>query len=296
MLPGRVKHRFGWVDALILAAFALVLVYVETQISTVLNYHWKWAALSRFFLRYAEASGHWVSNLLLQGLVTTLRLSVWGGVVAVVAGVAVCICRPSPSLALRLLGGTYVELIRNVPPLVFVFIIYFFLSTQIMEATGLEPILRGLDPATLPLVEFLCGDVRQIASFVLALGLFTGAYVAEIIRGGINSVNRGQWEAAKSMGLNRLATLRLVVLPQALARIWGPLSNKLILLVKFSSLASLVSVQDLTFQAFQVGVTSRGMFEVWIVVAAMYFAVSTGLARLLAGLERRSGRYLVRSA
>jgi polar amino acid transport system permease protein len=84
--------------------------------------------------------------------------------------------------------------------------------------------------------------------------------------------------------------LRLVIMPQALSRMWGPLSNEFILLVKFSSLASLVSVPDLTFQAYQVGVTTRSMFEVWIVVAGMYFVISAGLAALFRALERRSAK------
>jgi polar amino acid transport system permease protein len=128
----------------------------------------------------------------------------------------------------------------------------------------------------------------------VALGLFAAAYIAEIIRAGIQSIDKGQWDAARAMGLSWRRTMRLVILPQALARIWAPLANEMILLVKFSSLASLVSVPDLTFQANQVGVTTRGMFEVWLVVAAIYFIICFGLASLFGRLEKRSNRFATR--
>ena len=257
----------------------------------VLNYHWKWGALPHFIIRWDEASGHWVPNLLLSGLLATIKLTIWGSLVALVAGVTVGMMRLSPALGLRLIGTTFVEAIRNVPPLVFVFIVYFFLSTQIVTALGLDARLRDLDPVSSTMVATLFCPPEQLVSFlpgVIALGLFSAAYVAEIVRAGIQSIDRGQWEASKSLGLGRAKTFRHVVMPQALARMWGPLSNEFILLLKFSSLASLVSVPELTFQAYQVGVTTRGMFEVWILVGAIYFVLSASLAALFSSLERRS--------
>lgn len=295
MIPGSRPVRFRRADALILALVAAGGLAVVLQVGPVLNYHWKWAALPRFFLRWDAGAGAWVPNLLLLGFLATLRLSVWGSAIALVAGIGIGMMRLSPALGLRLIGATYVGLIRNIPPLVFIFIVYFFLSTQLMEATGLESALRDLSSTPASVVAVLFGPPAQLASFlpgVLALGLFSGAYVAEIVRGGIQSIDRGQWEAAKSLGLGRGATLRTVILPQALARMWGPLSNEFILLVKFSSLASLVSVPELTFQANQVGVTTRGMFEVWIVVSGLYFVLSAGLAAVFRRLENRSQRHL----
>lgn len=294
--PSADRHvQFRPVDALVLAVLALGVVWLALRAGTVLNYHWHWSALPRFFLRWDAASGRWVPNLLLEGFFATLRLSVWGGAVALAAGLVGGGLRLAPALGLRLIGATYVALIRNIPPLVFVFVVYFFLSTQIVDALGLEAALRGLGPAARRVVTVLFGPPAQVTSFlpgVLALGLFSGAYVAEIVRGGVASVEVSQWEAARALGLGRWATLRKVVLPQALGRMWGPLSNEFILLVKFSSLASLVSVPELTFQAYQVGITTRGMFEVWIVVAGLYFALSAALSALFRHLEHRSRRAL----
>eukprot|EP01037_Dinobryon_pediforme_P023962 gene23962-25579_t len=204
MGPGTRPVRFGRVDAVLLLLAGAAVLYVALKIGTVLNYDWKWAALPRFFLRWDEEAGTFVPNLLLLGFLATIRLCIWGGLVAAVAGVVVGCMRLSPALGLRLIGATYVEAVRNVPPLVFVFIVYFFLSTQVVESIGLEAAVRSMGPTGLALVGFLFGPPSQLSSFVpgmLALGLFSAAYVAEVVRGGIQSVELGQWEAARSLGL-----------------------------------------------------------------------------------------------
>lgn len=293
MIPGSVPVRFKPIDAVILCVAAAALVLLFARTGSVLNYTWKWEQLPRFFLRWDDESHTFVPNLLLLGFLSTLRLSIWGSAVAAVAGISIGAMRLSSALGLRLIGATYVEVIRNIPPLVLVFVIYFFLSTQIIAATGLETALRNIGPAAAAVIGVLFGPPEQLASFlpgILALGLFSGAYVAEIVRGGVTSIDRGQWEAAQALGLSRVKTFWKVILPQALSRMWGPLSNEFILLIKFSSLASLVSVPELTFQAYQVGVTTRSMFEVWLVVAAMYFCLSAGLAALFRRLEARTRR------
>lgn len=297
MLPGSTRPKFGWPDALILGGLALAIGYVFLQVGVVLNYQWQWSALPRFFLRFDEAANAWIPNLLLLGLLTTLRLSLWGGVIALLVGALIGLLRISPALTLRLLGGTYVEAIRNIPPLVFIFIFFFFFAGQLLPLTGIAPAVRRASPETLAVLNVLFGEPRQLTSFLaaaIALGLFSASYVAEVIRSGIESVGKGQWESGQALGLRRGVIMRRIILPQALATIWPPLVNQLILLIKFSSLASLVSVPDLTFQAFQVGVTTRGMFEVWLVVAGLYFIICAGLASIFAALERHSKRHLAR--
>jgi polar amino acid transport system permease protein len=297
MLPGSTKPRFTAIDAAILAALAAGIAYVFFQVGVVLNYQWKWDALPRFFLRYDEARHAFVPNLLLLGILTTLRLSLWGSLVGLVIGLAVGLMRVSPNMGLRLIAAAYVETIRNIPPLVFIFIFFFFLASQLIPMTGIVPAVRRASPEVLAVIDLLFGEPRQLTQFLaaaVALGLFGASYVAEILRAGIEAVGKGQWEAAEALGLRRGAALRHIILPQALAKIWPPLANEVILLIKFSSLASLVSVPDLTFQAGQVGVTTRGMFEVWLLVAAIYFVICYGLAQLFSALERRSNRHLQR--
>jgi polar amino acid transport system permease protein len=114
--------------------------------------------------------------------------------------------------------------------------------------------------------------------------------VTEIIRAGVTSIEKGQWEAAAAVGLSRLRTLRLVILPQAIQRVTPPLANQFISLVKDSSIVSLISIQELTFLGNEVAASTSRVFEVWIVVAAMYFLLCWGLSIGFGRLERRMDR------
>jgi polar amino acid transport system permease protein len=172
---------------------------------------------------------------------------------------------------------------------VIIFVLYFFLSSQIVPQFGLEQKIAALSPGTRATLSFLFGDPRMIENFVsglLCLALFEAAYIAEIVRAGIESIPKGQWEAAASMGLSRRQTLRKVVLPQAVARTVPPLCNQFVSLVKDSSIVSLVSIQELTFMATDVAVSTTRIYEVWMTVAAVYFAVCLLLSLAFARLER----------
>jgi len=107
------------------------------------------------------------------------------------------------------------------------------------------------------------------------------------VRGGVRAVPAAHVEAGRSLGLSGVQTFRLVVLPQALRAVTPPMANQFIMLVKNSAIVSLISVQELTFTATELAVSSGRRFETWIVVAAMYFALCYGLSRLFARLERR---------
>ena len=137
------------------------------------------------------------------------------------------------------------------------------------------------------------GEPRLIENFLvglLCLSLFSGAYVTEIVRAGLESVPRAQIEAGKSMGLSRLDVLRFVVAPQAWRNVLPPLAGQFIQLIKDSSLVSLVSIQELTFMAQDVQVSTRRVFEVLLLIAVVYFVICFGLSRLFATLEQRAQR------
>jgi polar amino acid transport system permease protein len=127
-------------------------------------------------------------------------------------------------------------------------------------------------------------------SGLICLALFEGAYVTEIVRAGIEAVPKGQWEAASALGMNSGQMMREVVLPQAVQQMIPPLAGQFISLVKDSSLISLISIQELTFAGTELAVSSGRVFEVWLTVAALYFLLCFGLARLFRRLERRWGQ------
>jgi polar amino acid transport system permease protein len=282
--------RVTWLDAVVLAAVVGFVAFLAYRVDDVLNYHWRWSRVTAYLVRWDAESGMWTANLLLRGFFTTLRLAAWGIVWAAVIGLVMGVCRTSRTLLPRLVALLYVGLVRNTPPLVFIFIFYFFISSQLVPLLGLGSFIANASPITAAAVAWLCGDPKLFVNFVtglICLALFEGAYVTEIVRAGIQSVERGQIEAGRSLGLGPLRLLRLIVLPQAFRRILPPLAGQFVSLIKTSSIVSLISIQELTFSAGEVSVTTGGVFEVWIIAAGMYFAICYPCSVVFARLERR---------
>jgi polar amino acid transport system permease protein len=277
MWPGDDKKlRFGWLDLLILAGLVLLFGWLAWRANTSLVYNWNWAIVPGLFFRTDAETGALIPHLLSQGLMVTLRLTFYASIAAAVVGLVIALCRIARPLLPRLIGRSYVELIRNVPPLVFIFVFYFFLSSQLMPILGIGDYARNLPVDQRWWFETLFGDRRLIEAFlsgVIVLAMFEGAYVAEIIRGGIQSIPKGQWEAASSLGLSRLDRMRFIVLPQAIRNTAPPLANQFISLVKDSSIVSLIAIQELTFMASQTVVTTQRTFEIWLTIGAIYFAI-----------------------
>lgn len=285
--------RLTKLDLALLAALCAGAVWLGWRIVNLENYRWNWAPIPQYFLRWDSATGAWVTNILLEGFFTTMRLTLFGMVVATALGFLIGVARISRDPAIRLIARGYVELMRNTPPLVIIFVIYFFVTSQIVPLIGLEAWVNTLSPGTRAVVTFLFGDPRLIENFfagLLCLALFEAAYIAEIIRAGIESIPKGQWEASSALGLSRRQTLQKVILPQAVARTVPPLCNQFVSLVKDSSIVSLVSIQELTFMATDIAVSTQRVYEVWLTVAAMYFAVCFALALAFARLERRMAK------
>ncbi|MFP6733585.1 MAG: amino acid ABC transporter permease, partial [Rhodospirillales bacterium] len=126
----------------------------------------------------------------------------------------------------------------------------------------------------------------------IVLAMFEGAYITEIVRAGVQSIHKGQWEAARAVGLSRFNVSRDVILPQALRNILPPLAGQFISLVKDSSMVSLISIQDLTYTGSQVAISTRKVFEIWIFIAVVYFVICFSLSLASRWLERRMGRSL----
>lgn len=283
------KLRFGWLDALILAVVFGLVGYVFYRAQSHFHYNWDWRLIPGYFARHDPESG-WVLNLLGQGFLATVRLALWGSLLAALIGGVMGVCRVSRSLFLRLISRTYVELIRNVPPLVFIFIFYFFISGQLLPVLDAESRIANAAPETLRVLAFLFGPPDLLPNFLsglICLALFEGAYVTEIVRAGIEAIPKGQWEGAAALGLHSRYTLAKVILPQAVRAVVPPLAGQFISLIKDSSLISLISIQEMTFTGTELAVSSGRVFEVWLTVAALYFLLCFGLARLFRRLEHR---------
>ncbi len=286
----RKNRRLTQIDFIIIAVLLGFFGYVFYRLDTVLNYQWHWQFLSGYFFRWDEQSGQWVSNLLIKSLLITLRLAFWSMLLAAFIGVILGICRTSQRLFFRLSARVYIELVRNIPPLVFIFIFYFFLSSQLMPLLGITDWHYTASPESLKIVTLLFGDPKLLENFIsgaICLALFEAAYIAEIVRAGIQAVPQAQTEAGKSIGLTRLQINRYIVLPQALQKMLPPLASQFIMLIKDSSIVSLISVQELTFIGSEISVTSGRVFETWLTVAALYFLICFCLALIFKRLENR---------
>ena len=210
------------------------------------------------------AERHWKIGPLTQGLWVTIWISFVSGFVGLVIGLITGLCRLSPNPTLRGLAVLYIELIRGTPLLVQIFIFYFFIGTVL--------------------------NLDRIVAGVGALALFVGAYIAEIIRAGIQSIAKGQTEAARSLGMSSTETMIYIVLPQAFKRVLPPLAGQFISLIKDSSLVSVIAITDLTKSGREIITSNFATFEIWFTVALLYLVVTSLLSQLLFWLERRFAR------
>lgn len=288
----KIRKKLHWLDLVLILLLAGFFSYVWIQIEGKLNYNWRWEVIPYYMFRFDEENGRWVANILIQGLITTIRISVYASILAVVLGAILGLARCANNLAVRMLARTYLEFLRNIPPLVVIFIFFFFLSEQLVAAFNIEGWARGISrQEDNGIWEFFFGDMRRFPSLisgVIVLALFESAFVGEIVRAGIESVDRGQREAARSLGMSWLAETRYIILPQALRKVLPPLANQFISLIKDSSIISLISVQELTYKTTEIVASSRMIFEAWITTAALYFVLCFSLSLLFRYLESSS--------
>ena len=211
------KRRLKPLDIVILSVVAGVVAFFAWKVNSVLAYQWDWGVIPRYLLRRDEDTGSLAPNLLVLGLVTTVRLAIWSLVLSAIVGGIMGMMRTSRRLFPRLLSRAYVELVRNTPPLVFIFVFYFFISSQIMPLLGIDALVTDASPVTATVIEWVASPPKLLENFiagVICLSLFSGAYVTEIVRAGIQSIPRAQIEAGASIGLSRWKIMRLVVLPR----------------------------------------------------------------------------------
>jgi polar amino acid transport system permease protein len=270
------KIRITTTDLILLAGIGAAVGWLLYQATVQAQYRWNWQAIPQYLLRLDAESGKWVPGLILQGVLVTLRLSIWATILALIIGTVMGLFRTSCSRYRRMIGSGYVELIRNIPVLVWIFIFYYFIGDRLLPAIGisratimdggpLSGILRLLmaEPARVPI--FISGAV--------ALAVYEGAYITEIIRAGIQSIDKGQWEASSGLGFTRTQQLRYIIFPQALRRIMPPLAGQFISTIKDSAIVSVISIQELTFQGMELMAATFLTFEVWITILSIYFVI-----------------------
>lgn len=200
--------------------------------------------------------------ILLQGAWITVTVTVISMALGLVLGMIAALAKLSKLKIVSWLANQYIDIVRGTPLLVQLFLIYY----------GLPQIGITIDP---------------FPSAVLGLGINTGAYVAEVIRSGIQAVDKGQREAAFALGLTPVQTMRLIILPQAFKIIIPPLGNQFILLIKDSSLVSTITLVELTRTAQRIISTTYKPIELYLLAALMYYIISLLATKLLNKLEKK---------
>ena len=212
------------------------------------------------FLDYSVVIKNW--PFLMLGLQETLRISSLAVTMGFCIGSLVALARLSRFRILKIASGAYIEFIRGTPLLVQLFILYY----------GLPQL--GI-------------DLDRRAAAAIGLSINSGAYVAEIVRAGIQSIDRGQMEAARSLGMSRTMAMIHVILPQAFRRVIPPLVNELIMLIKDSSLLSVIALTELMRAGEHIRTRTYKDFEIFTAIALIYFVITYTLSKILGYLERR---------
>jgi glutamine transport system permease protein len=205
---------------------------------------------------------------LIYGAKLTLNYSLATILFATVVGLFFALCKLSNSGTFRKIGEIYVHIFRGLPLIVEIFYVYFAL------------------PMILPLHQWFDPYFTPVAG-IIALTLNEGAYITEIIRAGILSIQRGQTEAALSIGMNTYQTMRYIILPQAFKRMIPPLVNQFIQTIKDTSLLSVISINELTRQGQIIISTTFSSLQIWTAVAVIYLAMILSLTALSGYLERK---------
>ena len=198
---------------------------------------------------------------ILNGLWVTLKISFFAAILTFIIGTIVAFMKLSSYQFLKDIATVYITIVRGTPLLVQIFLFYFIVA-NIFE-----------------LDRFIAG--------VLALGIFFGAYMAEILRGAIQSIDKGQLEAANSLGISKFQAMRYIILPQAFKRALPTLVGEMIALIKDSSLVSVISITDLTKVGKEIVANTFSPFETWIVIALVYLSITSVLSYVGHKLEKR---------
>lgn len=235
-----------------------ILAYVIWRGAAAMEYNWQWYRVKPFFYRVIDGELIW--GPLPKGLMVTLQLAAVGGVCAIVIGFVTALARLSSSISGRVLSKIYLEGVRNTPLLVQLFLFYFVFA----------PIF-GID---------------RFWAAILCLSFYEGSFAAEIIRGGIVGVDKGQYEGADAIGLSQFDKYRYIIVPQSLPMILPPLTGVLISLIKHSAIVSVIAVAELTTAGLNLISDTFMAFEVWFLVAGIYLVVTVSLSISVSMFER----------
>ncbi len=234
------------------------IVWLALRGSASMGYNWQWYRIPQYFYEITDQGFQWGEIPI--GLVATIGLSTLAFALALVLGLLVALLRLSDLVVGNAVAVGFLELVRNTPLLVLLYLFYYVLG----------PIF-SLD--------------RYWAS-VLCLAVFHAALISEIFRAGILAVPKGQWEAAKSIGMTTGQAYRWIIIPQSIRMMLPPLTGEMVHMIKSSAIVSVIAVAELTTIGRNIISDTYMSFEIWFTIAAVYMVVTLALSVLVSRLER----------
>jgi len=234
------------------------IVYAAYNGSQAMGYNWQWYRVPKYFYTLTDDGFQWGEIAI--GLVKTLELSLLAFALAVVIGLAVALLRLSGLLVGSAIAVVFLEIVRNTPLLVLLYLFYYVLG----------PIF----------------DLDRFTASVLCLGVYHGAMVSEIFRAGINAIPAGQWEGAKSIGMSTAQSYRYIVLPQSIRFMLPPLTGEAVNMIKSSAIVSVIAVAELTTIGRNIISDTYMSFEIWFTIALVYLVVTLILSIGISYVER----------
>ncbi len=262
---------------------ALLIFGVYILYNLVINISLNFGSILNYIYRYNNA-GEFVFGVLAKGLFTTIRLGFWSILLALLIGLLVGSLAAHKKGFASLPSKMYIQLVRNTPPLILLFIIFFFASYIFTEPILNFEFYLSKSPKIVQDIFYTLvapkGKLDIMFAATLTLGLYEGAYLAEIFRGGIESIPKAQWEAGQSQGLSKFQVIRLIILPQTFKLVLPALVGQAISTFKDSALASIIALPELTFQSMEVMTATNITLELWLIVALFYFIISFVLEKL----------------
>lgn len=226
--------------------------------SQSMGYNWQWYRVPKYFYTFTDDGFQWGEIAI--GLVKTLELSALAFLLAVVIGLVVALLRLSELLVGSAIAAVFLEIVRNMPLLVLLYLFYYVLG----------PIF----------------DLDRFTASIICLGVYHGAMISEIFRAGINAIPAGQWEGAKSIGMTTSQSYRYIVLPQSIRFMLPPLTGEAVNMIKSSAIVSVIAVAELTTIGRNIISDTYMSFEIWFTIALVYLVVTLILSIGISYVER----------
>lgn len=239
-----------------------LVIYTALQGSSNMGYNWQWYRIPEYF--YSFGSEGFVIGEIPVGLFATLELSMVSFIIAVVIGLVIALLRLSDLVVGRAVARIFLEAIRNTPLLVLLYLFYYVLG---------------------PIFE-----LDRYSASVLCLAVFHSALISEIFRAGINSVDKGQWEAAETIGMSKAQAYRYIVIPQSIRFMLPPMTGEAVHLIKSTAIVSVIAVVELTTVGRNIIAETYMSFEIWFTIAFVYLVITLLLSMFVSYLEKRYSR------